>query len=300
MPLQLYVYREDTGENAREEFAKLLEKSSAAVTADTGSEPASSGVPAWNPGFPDAMLEVDIIFDTNCAANSIAWTLNMKNGDTLILHEKMEINIRPEATYSYQNTPLTTMEELKALIEKASREVSADAMITITLAPVTYEGELVIEDRVISLVGTEEGSSRTTFTGTLRIRAEDPHQAQVKNILFRGDGTGTGIEATATFEAEECVFEDLDIGVMEDDGSSPVISACRFEHCRIGVLMDSSNSKRRAPLISDSVFTANKTAILMEQLPYDDTFYIISCTFTDNEADVVNHTNNKIEYMNGG
>ncbi|MBQ5953668.1 MAG: hypothetical protein IJL47_06505 [Lachnospiraceae bacterium] len=300
IPLQLYVYREDTGENAREEFAELLENSTVAVTADPGSESASPSVPAWNPGFPDAMLEADIVYDTACSSNDIFWTLNMKNGDTLILREEMEIHIRPEANYSYKNTPLETMEDLRALIEKAEREVSKDAIVTITLAPVVYEGDLVIENRAISLIGTEDGNARTTFTGTLYIRSEEPQHLAVNTIHFAGDGSGRGIEATSSFEAEACSFEGLEIGIFGDDGSSPILSGCRFENCGTGVLIDSSSSILRAAFIHESVFIANKTAVLLEHLPFDDVFYFISCTFTDNETDVENHAGNQIEYMNSG
>ena len=300
IPLQLYVYREDTGENARAAFAELLENSTVAVTADPGSGSASPSVPAWNPGFPDAMLEADIVYDTDCSSNDITWTLNMKNGDTLILRERMEIHIRPEASYSYKNTPLETMEDLKALIEKADREVSQDAIVTITLAPVVYAGDLVIDSRAISLIGTEDEKGRTTFTGTLSIRSEEPQHLSLSHIHFAGDGSGHGIEAASSFEAETCSFEGLQIGILAGDGSCPILSGCRFENCGTGVLIDSSSSILRAAFIHESVFISNKIAVLLEHLPFDDVFYFISCTFTDNETDVENHAGNKIEYMNSG
>ena len=300
IPLQLYVYREDTGENAKDAFAELVERSAVTVTAAPGSGIASASVPAWNPGFPDAMLEADVVYDTDCSANDIFWTLTMKNGDTLTLREKMEIRIRPEASYSYKNTPLETMEDPKALIEKAGREVGPDAIVTITLAPVVYEGDLAIEGRAISLVGTEEGSSRTTFTGTLFIRSEEPQHLSVSSIHFRGNNAGTGIEATSSFEAEACSFEGLETGILAGDGACPILSGCCFESCGTGVLIDSSSSLLRAAFIHEGVFIGNKTAVCLERLPFDDTFYLISCTFTDNETDVENHAGNKIEYMNSG
>ncbi len=300
IPLQLYVYREDTGENAREEFADLVERSDVAVTAAPGSGTASASVPVWNPGFPDAMLEADIVYDTDCSANDIFWTLTMKNGDTLTLREKMEIRVRPEASYSYKNTPLETMEDLKALIEKAGREVSPDAIVTVTLAPVVYEGDLTIEGRAVSLVGTEDENGRTTFTGTLHIRSEEPQHLSVSSIHFRGNDAGCGIEAASSFEAEACSFEGLETGILANDGSCPILSGCRFERCGTGVLIDSSSSLLRAAFIHEGVFIGNKTAVCLERLPFDDPFYLISCTFTDNETDVENHAGNKIEYMNSG
>lgn len=300
IPLQLYVYGEGSGENAKVPFAELVEHTAVTVSAAPGSKAASASVPAWNPGFPDAMLEADIVYDTDCSANDIFWTLTMKNGDTLVLREKMEIRVRPEASYSYKNTPLETMEDLKALIEKAGREVSPDAIVTVTLAPVVYEGDLTIEGRAVSLVGTEDESGRTTFTGTLHIRSEEPQHLSVSSICFRGNNAGCGIEATSSFEAESCLFEGLETGILAGDGSCPILSGCRFENCDTGVLIDSSSSLLRAAFIHESVFTGNKTAVLLERLPFDDTFYLISCTFADNETDVVNHAGNKIEYMNSG
>ena len=46
IPLQLYVYQEDSMANAREEFAALVERSSVTVTAAPGSGAASASVPA--------------------------------------------------------------------------------------------------------------------------------------------------------------------------------------------------------------------------------------------------------------
>lgn len=97
-----------------------------------------------------------------------------------------------------------------------------------------------------------------------------------------------------------CVFERLKTGVLAGNGSCPILSGCRFEGCDTGVLINSSSSLLRAAFIHESVFVANKTAVLLERLSFDDPFYLISCTFTDNETDVVNHAGNKIEYMNSG
>lgn len=82
----------------------------------------------------------------------------MKNGDTLVLHEFMKIQTHPEASYSYENTPLETMEDLKALIAKIESEVSPEAIVRITLAPVVYEGDLELANRAIFLTGTANDS----------------------------------------------------------------------------------------------------------------------------------------------
>ena len=119
IPLQLYAYDEKTGESRAEQLTELIERSEITVTAAEGSNPADYGTPDRNPGFPGAALVADIIFDPSCSDNDIAWTLYLKNGDRLVLHEHMQISVMKKEEYSWRTVSLSTSEELQELIASA-------------------------------------------------------------------------------------------------------------------------------------------------------------------------------------
>ncbi len=240
MPLQLYVYDENTGENAMDAFMEALKDSSLTSNPSEGSQAMECSEPSRKDGFPDAVLVSDVLYDTNCVKNDVEWKLNMNNGDTLILHESVDIGIRPEASYSYETTPLETAEELQALIDNVEEELSPVAAVTITLAPVVYEGDISLTGRQISLVGTQEGDKRTTITGKLTLEAAghtDISLPDYHGILFEGENAG--IEATETFFASECEFSGCNAGVTANEGCWAMPYDCAFTDCGTALLSSS-------------------------------------------------------------
>jgi len=100
VPLQLYVYDEKTGDSAAAEFLNELSGSGLMAVPRGDAETMVCTNPETKPGFPIAALEADIVFDTYCGTNDITWTLHLKNRDTVVLHEVVEILTSPEKTYS--------------------------------------------------------------------------------------------------------------------------------------------------------------------------------------------------------
>ena len=295
IPLQVYVYREDTGEMAGEEFSELLERSEIQVIPGKGSVPLEASNPVAHPGFPDALMVSDVVYDTDCVSNHIRWEFHMKNKDVLVLHEDVEIFTRPERNYSFENTPLQTVDDLNALLLRIPEEAPEDAAVTITLAPVTYEGDITLDSHSVSLVGSNGEEGRTTWRGTIHVETDDPQVLTIQNILFEGDGEGTALTGNRVFIVDNCEFRNLDTGLSAGEGSWPLLTSCLFTDCRIGFRLDSSSAKSKSPAMYMDEFRGNQTAILLEKIPSDDTIYLIDCVLEDNETDIDNRTANQVK-----
>ena len=285
IPLQLYVFDNEKTLKS-EEFLDQLESTEIRAIPIGDSSAAECSTPGSNDLFPKATLESDVVYDTDCSENEIQWTFHMKNGDTIVLHEKMEINIRPEENYSYTDMPLDTMTDLQELIDKAEDELSPETAVTITLAPVVYEGDLDIRDIRLTLVGTEG----TTINGKVNIAPDLPQFASFNNIVF----TSGGIEAYSPFSCEDCTFKDCEEGILAEDGSWPMPWHCVFENCETGLHINTENCSIQNQDLTENEYYNNGTAILIEQVPYDDPLYLSYCVFEGNEADIDNRTDVEI------
>ena len=296
IPLQLYVYDEKTGETRAEELRELLDRSELTITATEGSNAADHGNPEVNPGFPEAALVADIVFDSTCSDNEIVWTLHMKNGDRLILHEHMQIAVMKREEYSWETTELDSSEKLQALID-AVGESGGEKEVIISLGPTVYGDEIVIEKAAVSLVGYDGPEGKTVFAGGIRVGTSSPYACSLKDLWFEG-GT-TGITATSSFFAEDCTFRGLDVGILGADGSWPMPGGCIFENCRIGLHMNSSSSESRNGWFGENTFRGNGTAVLLENMPSNDDLYFVYCVFEDNGTDMDSRVDNRILYEMG-
>ena len=294
IPLQLYVYDETSGENAKEGFSALIASASVIPTAENGTEPVKCSTPEAREGFPAAVMESDALFGPDETISKVDWILQMKNGDTLVLHNYIRIDMIDEVSYSYEDTDIDTMEKLQALIDSLEDEVTPDTSVTITLAPVTYKGDLHIP-RAIDLVGTADDNGSTGIEGTLFSDADsDPMYGTVMNVSFTGDGTG--IEASALMHIVQCSFTGLDTGINVLDGAWMVPTACTFTDCRVGLFFDSTSCKAKNVGISENTFTGCRTAVQLENVPDDSLLYFIDNVFEDCGEEIVNHSNSEISF----
>ena len=295
VPLQLYVYEESTQKSAAEEFLAALDYSETAAEAQNGANLMELSNPETNPGFPLAAMVVDVVFDTDCGTNNITWTFHLKNKDTVVLHEKVEINISPELSFSYETTPLETTEQVQALLEQLKTETEdKTTLITITLAPKDYEGDLEISGQAVSLTGSEDENGKTTLHGSLSIDTRDPSFATFENIVF--EGGGTGILAAEGFWAVGCSFIGKDTGIEAAEGSWPILADCDFENCGVGLHMNSTTSTMVYAVYDSLSFKNNGTGVFLEKVPGDDVLYFTDCVFADNGTDIENAAGNEIRY----
>lgn len=291
LPLQLYIYDEASPENSYERFMEQVDSTEVIAEPQGGSMICQVSAPEYNAAFPKAALTANVFFDIDCSLNHISWTLHMKNGDVLVLHEVVEIEKRPEAVYSYQNTPLNTVEEIQALLDEINQEVTAETSVSVYLAPVVYEGDLTIDNHAISLIGAEEGE--TVFRGKLTIHSQKPMALYLQNLHF--EGAESGILATASFFSLNCTFTGLDTGITAMDGCWPMVFDSTFTDCGTGLYMNSSSATSRSALYQGNIFKGNETAILLERVPGDDILYFVDCIFENNGTDIDNRAGNEIK-----
>ena len=292
IPLQLYVYDEADASPVSEAFLDALADSEIVITPQGDASAAQSGTPYTNPAFPRAVLETDIVYDTDCSANRIDWIFHMKNQDTLVLHVNMEIKIMPEVSYTWENTPLSTTEELQAFLDTLAERTDPDTAVTITLAPVAYEGDIRIEGHAVSLCGSAD--QNTVMKGSLKILSDTPVPSTVSGLTF--EGKKAGISAEKPVIITDCRFVQTDCGVAAREGAWPMLYGCFFQNCGTGLYFNSGSATSRSALFENNSFVGNETAVLLERVPGDDVLYFVGCIFEGNQTDIDNRTGNGIRY----
>ena len=293
IPLQLYVYDEETGSSRAEELRELIDYSEITVTAAAGSDTADYGNPQIHSGYPEAALVTDIIFNSGCNENEIAWTLHMKNGDRLVLREQMLIKVMNKEEYSWETTSLDTSEKLQKLIDRAA-ENDEETEFTIYLGPYVYEDEIVINGAAVNLIGCDSADGSTVFRGGIRINTSAPYDCTLEKLCF--EGGGIGITAAKSCFVINCTFIGLETGIDGRDGSWPMPEGCTFENCGIGLHINSTSSTSKNSWFGENTFRNNKTAVLLEQMPSQDDLYFVQCVFEGNETDIDSRVTNRILY----
>ena len=79
-PSQLYVYREDTDENVNEAFMQKVQRCTVQAIPEEGAMAMNCTEVRYNKSFPAAARMTDVLYCSDCGANEVLWTLNMKNG----------------------------------------------------------------------------------------------------------------------------------------------------------------------------------------------------------------------------
>ena len=293
IPLQLYVYDERTGDSRAEQFRQLIGRSEITVKAAGGSNAADYGNPEVKPGFPQAALVTDIVFDSTCNDNEIVWTLHMKNGDRLVLHEQMQITVMKREEHSWETEKLDTSADLQAVIDAAG-ESGEEKEVILRLGPAVYEEEIRIDKAAVRIIGYDGPDGETVFRGGIRVGTSSPYACTFEKLRFEGETAG--ITAARSCFAEDCTFSGPGVGIEGADGSWPMPSGCVFENCRIGLHMDSSFSESRNGWFGDNVVRGNGTAVLLERMPSGDDLYFVRCVFEDNGTDMDSRVENRILY----
>lgn len=289
MPSQLAVYEESTGADVQDAFFEKVESCTVKTIPDENSKAMECSKPAKDEVFADAARVSHILFQGDSGTNEIRWTLNMKNGDTIILRQTIHITLLETASFSPENAQMDTMEQLRELLARIETEVSPDAVVNLYLPPVTYDGGLAISNRTVNLFGGVSGESRTTFTGTLIIETEVPEVMTIAGLRFAGDG-GTGLLATAAVDVLDCEFIGWDVAAAANDGSWITPVNCIFTDNGIGLHFNSGDSNRSAPAFNSNVFRGNSTAVLLSSVPGNLRIDFCDCIFSGNELDIDNRT----------
>ena len=289
LPSQLRVVRADTGEDAGAEFLAGLEEARVETLPEGDAQAMGSTVPAPDGNFPFSTLTSHITYNGASGSDTVRWTLRMKNGDVLTLTQEISVTELQTIDYYCDTTPMETTEELRALLDDIAANADPDAVVSLYLPPVTYEGGLELSDRTVNLYGGEDADgNRTTFTGTLTVSSGAPSFANICGVRFAGTGSGTGLSASAGVVCSSCEFSALETGAYAREGSWIVLADCVFDGCGTGLLFDSFSSRLSNPLFAGNTFTDNGTAVRLENVPGCETLAFDGCRFSGNGEDVVN------------
>lgn len=289
LPVLLGIFQNGELADPENFFAKVESCRLEAFSNENGALQISE--PIYSTDFFPAARECDVVFTGASGTNELVWTLQMKNGDTIRLKQILEVIPLVHQAFTPQDAPLDTMEDLKALLDRINTEVPADTIVDIYLPPVTYTGDLMMVSRAVNFYGCSDGSGRTTFTGTLTLRTDNPSNVTLCDLDFVGNG-GTGLSSTASAMIFGCSFSGWDIGAAVQDGGMIGVENCVFRNNGIGFRYDTANYSFFMSGFPDCTFENNGIGVQFARLPGTMPLDFAFTVFTGNEIDM----DNPIEY----
>lgn len=289
---KLFITHVSTGVDAGQMFNQQIDSAYVQVT-----QPSDSPSPiTWlqpefaNDPATEGLLHSVVNFTgASTGPAELQWHINMKNGDTILLRQKLNFAPVDSLHYYPEDWPMDTIEELQALVDQIQAEVPLPTVVHLHLPPVAYEGGLTIDKRTINLYGSlGENNMRTTFLGPVVYKPEKDPQGFIEYIDFRGDGTGTGLTVEADCHVEDCGFSGWDTGLLvgAEDWADPI--GCLFEDNSVGFRFDSGGSYVNANRFEGNAFLRNGTAVELLRVPGAKTLYFDGCRFAGNDTDLSN------------
>ena len=292
MPSRLFINHVNTGFNAGQMFMKKVTsvRTTFLQPEDTPS-PMVCSQPEYRDFSPEAAMVSLVDYTGRSGTGELVWELQMDNGDTIRLRQKL--TIEPIGTFDYypQDWPMDTMEELQALVDQISGEVPMPDVVNLHLPAVTYEGSLTIGARPMNVYGSTEDGRRTTFTDTVQVAAQTGPINYFYDLDFVGDGSGIGLSSSARMWAENCSFTGWKTGVLGYGSVWVNVISCRFEDNEIGFHFNSEGIYVSHSMFNDNLFLHNDTAVLLERVPTDVTMNFQGSRFTGNGTDIDNRCN---------
>ncbi len=282
---KLFVYSKEDS-SVREKFLEQMDSCtvSAIPQSDAMSVTIAEPVRGSDRGSACALMS-DVLYSSDTGTNRICWEVTMKNKDVIRLYQSVKCEVQQVIEYSYEDTPMDTVEEIEALIDRTMQE-DPDAVLNLYLPPVVYDDPLTLDERTANLIGTMDDEGRmTTFTQTVRVETRQPQTAVFYGLAFEGEG-GAGIISTEALNLRDCDFTGFDDGVRAEDGSWVSLEQCSFIKNRTGFLFDSYRSSATNLVYSDNLFQENETAVKLVNVPTTGTLQFISCRFEDNQTDL--------------
>ena len=244
--------------------------------------------------FAPSTLSAEVILTGQSGTNDIIWTLFMKNGDTIRLKHTYEIIPLSHLSYTADDVPLNTMEDLRALLKRIDEEVPAETVVDIYLPPETYTGDLGITTRAVNLYGCSDGSGRTVIEGSLTVGTHFPDNVMLHDLDFVGSG-GTGLTASASAVINHCSFTGYDIGADVEDGGMIGVEACTFRQNGIGFRYNTNSYYSFKTAFPDSVVEDNGIGVQFLNIPGNTLLDFVGTVFSNNTTDIDNPISYPIE-----
>lgn len=290
-PVQLYISHNGSGSDVGQLFLQKV----AQVTAEVAPPKGGSGTivctePAPHSAFPGAALVtlVDFVVKEDFSSQ-VLWTLTMDNGDVIRLRQDLHFRLAQTYDYYPEDYPMETIEELQALVDHIEGTVDLPTVVNLYLPPVTYEGDLLVEERSINLYGTTAGGRRTTFTGSLRLDVDSNQSiAYLQGIDFRGSGQGIAVSSAARVWAEDCTFTGWQTGLLGYGSAWVNVIDCQFGDNEVGFHFNSTGTSVSHSMYNDNLFRNNGTAVLLENVPTDIALDFRDSVFSGNGTDIDN------------
>ena len=244
--------------------------------------------------FAPSTLSAEVILTGQSGTNDIIWTLFMKNGDTIRLKHTYEIIPLSHLSYTADDVPLNTMEDLRALLKRIDEEVPAETVVDIYLPPKTYTGDLGITTRAVNLYGCSDGSGRTVIEGSLTVGTHFPDNVMLHDLDFVGSG-GAGLTASASAVINHCSFTGYDIGADVEDGGMIGVEACAFRQNGIGFRYNTNSYYSFKTAFPDSVVEDNGIGVQFLNIPGNTLLDFVGTVFSNNTTDIDNPISYPIE-----
>ncbi len=244
--------------------------------------------------FAPSTLSAEVILTGQSGTNDIIWTLFMKNGDTIRLKHTYEIIPLSHLSYTADDVPLNTMEDLRALLKRIDEEVPAETVVDIYLPPETYTGDLGITTRAVNLYGCSDGSGRTVIEGSLTVGTHFPDNVMLHDLDFVGSG-GTGLTASASAVINHCSFTGYDIGADVEDGGMIGVEACTFRQNGIGFRYNTNSYYSFKTAFPNSVVEDNGIGVQFLNIPGNTLLDFVGTVFSNNTTDIDNPISYPIE-----
>ncbi|USF26872.1 hypothetical protein N510_001805 [Firmicutes bacterium ASF500] len=295
-PSRLFINHMETGVNAKEVFLRKVEAINVELLRGGDSpEPWQYTQPQITEYDPEAASRSILTYTDRSGDMELRWNIRMKNGDTIRLYQRMALGVVPTRHFYPEDVPMNTTEELQALVDEINETVTSDVIVYIHLPAVTYEGSLLLEERSMNLIGSENpDGSRTTFTGTLQATAQKGYICKFQSLSFTGDGEGVGVSASARINFSDCQFAGWRTGVLCYGNSWVNIKNSVFEDNTVGFHFNSTSNNRSDHMYSGNLFQRNGTAVLLESVPGDQALYFEGTRFSRNGVDIDNRCGHEV------
>ena len=299
-PICLFIHHQDTGVNAGEIFLRKV----ASVTAefDTPDDPTAYiryGEPAYDDYAPDAALTSFTHFLGRENSARGTWTITMDNGDVILLHQTLNVELIETVDIYPEDAPMDTIEDLQTLVDSLGEQVGASDVVNIHLPAITYEGSLMISDRPVNLYGSAEGAGRTVFTGTIQVNPGGVNWiTYLHDIEFAGNGDGVAVTAARRTWAIGCRFTGwrtafLCHGTGATDGIA--YTSCIFEDNDVAVHYNTNRINMFNSVCPDNAFLRNGTGLLIEGVPVEQALGLPGCRFEGNGTDIDNRSGQPLD-----
>ncbi len=295
-PVHLYINHVGSGANAGQMFLQKVRSVSTEVVGPAdGPSSITCSQPEPKDFAPHAALVSLVDYTGQDESAQLLWTIQMLNGDTIKLRQTIEIQLIEVIEYHYQDHPMDTIEALQALVNQITEEVPLPTQVRIYLPPVVYGGGLTVEGRPMDLYGSSDGTTRTTFTGTVRVAAQDGPILYFHDLDFAGSGEGVGVSASARFWAQGCRFTGWRTGVLGYGYAWVNVTDCWFEDNEVAFHFNSDDGSVSHTKFDGNTFLDNGTAVLLERVSTDVMLDFQGSRFSGNDTDIDNRCGQAID-----